>query len=90
MDTLKQYLSYLEDIIDTYSFQVFVVRDFNASSFDWKLGLSSISSHCYSKLYSEAVHNTECLHGLSLHNYSPKNDNLCELMFPSFTDFAVK
>jgi hypothetical protein len=58
--------------------------------FDWKLGLSSSSSHNYNKLTGEAIYSPAYLHGLTQHNYSRKNGNLHEITFSKFTDFSVK
>jgi hypothetical protein len=89
VDTIKQYFCSLENILDTYNFQVLVVRDFSVPGFGWKLGLSSSSSYYYIKLKGEAIHTSTCLLGLSQHNYSSNNGNLLDLIFSNVTDFSI-
>jgi hypothetical protein len=51
--TLKQYISCVQNILNTYHFRVLVAGDFNVPGFDWRLGLFSSSSHYYNKFNGE-------------------------------------
>jgi len=80
VDTLTQYFSCLENILDCYKFRILLLGDLNVPAVDWKFGLPSSSFHYYKKSNDEATYSPLSIHCLPQHNYSSNNGNLLELM----------
>jgi hypothetical protein len=80
VDTIKNYFSFLEKILDTFNYRVLLLGDFNG--FDWNSGLPS--HHFYTKLKGDAIHSATCFLDLNQHNYSDSSSNLLDLVFFKF------
>lgn len=90
VDLLQRYSDFLFENVDTVSFKVIFIGDFNLPKFDWDLGLSSNDNY-YIKRKSDVIYTL-----ISILNLVQKNsvklypdDNLLDLIFTNFDDELI-
>jgi hypothetical protein len=81
---IADYFRHLENTLDTNSFRIILLGDFNAPGFKWVRG-SSLPNCCYySKLKGDAIYTSACLLGLRQLIKLADSRNLLDLVFANF------
>jgi hypothetical protein len=80
------YFHLLENKLDTNSFHIVLLGDFNAPGFNWVRGSPLPGCHYYSKLKGDAIYNSACLLGLRQFAVATDNHNLLDLVFSNLPD----
>jgi hypothetical protein len=56
VDIIKNYLKFLENILNTLNCRVLLLGDFSVPGYDWNSGLPSPNCHFYTKFKGVVVH----------------------------------
>jgi hypothetical protein len=81
---IADYFHHLENTLDTNSFRVILLGDFNAPGFNWVRGSSLPNCHYYSKLRGDAIYTSARLLGLHQLIESADRRNLLDIVIANF------